>query len=280
MPTPSPARFVVVVASGKGGVGKSTISLNLAVALAEQGAAVGLLDADVYGPDIPRMVNLTRTDPLSAWTLWRRPGRKLEIPPVERFGVRIMSAGFLLAEDQPLAWSADLVRLVLRQLLTNVAWGDLDYLVVDLPPGTADVTQHILTLARPSGAVVVVTPQDVAHLDAKKVLAMLRAADIPVLGGVENMGPLTCPHCGGAVDVLPAVSPERAVWAEGVRRLGRVPLDPSVAEAGESGRPLLLAQPGGPQARVLRDVAAAVADSLAAADGASPRSSGRAALEE
>jgi ATP-binding protein involved in chromosome partitioning len=262
---------VVVVASGKGGVGKSTVSLNLAVALAEHGVAVGLLDADVYGPDIPRMVNLTRTNPLSAWTLWKRPGRALEIPPVERFGVRIMSAGFLLAEDQPLAWSADLVRLVLRQLLANVAWGPLDYLVVDLPPGTADVTQQIITLTRPSGAVLVVTPQDVAHLDAKKVLAMLRAAEVPILGGVENMGPLACPHCGGTVDVLPAVSPDRAVWASGVRCLGRVPLDPSVAEAGESGRPLLLARPEGPQAQALRNVAAGVMDALAVAGEASPR---------
>ena len=158
---------VVTIASGKGGVGKSTISLNLALALAERGHQVGLLDADLYGPDIPMMIGLTRQERLRSWDLWRSSG-PVRLEPVERFGIRVMSAGFLLGEDQALAFAAPLVQVVLHQLLTRVAWGELDELLVDLPPGTADLQQQLLRLARPSGAVIVVGPQDVAHLDARK----------------------------------------------------------------------------------------------------------------
>jgi ATP-binding protein involved in chromosome partitioning len=245
---------VVTVASGKGGVGKSTVSLNLALALAERGRRVGLLDADLYGPDIPLMVGLTRQRRLEYWDVWGSSGQ-VRLEPVERFGIRVMSAGFLLGEDQALAFAAPLVQVVLHQLLTAVAWGELDELLVDLPPGTADLQQELLRLVRPTGALIVVGPQDVAHLDARKVLDLLRSAQVPVLGGVENFAGLACPHCGEPVEVFPRVAHERSIWAAGVTCLGRVPMDAAVAGAGDTGRPLLLAQPTGRPAQALRDIA-------------------------
>jgi ATP-binding protein involved in chromosome partitioning len=230
-----PARAVVAVASGKGGVGKSTIALNLAVALADGGAAVGLLDADFYGPDIPVMANLTRKRPARRWSLWEARGIRLE--PVERFGVKLMSVGFLLAEDQVFPGAAGTLGWVARQLLADVAWGDLDYLFVDLPPGTGDLQQDVVATTAFAGAIVVVTPQDVAHLDAKKLLVMLRDAGVPVLGGIENMSGFPCPHCGERIEVFPAAPTERTIWADGVPLLGTLPLDPALAEAAEHGRP-------------------------------------------
>jgi len=166
---PSPARFVVAVASGKGGVGKSTVSLNLALALAER----GLLDADMYGPNIPLMVGLTRKTWTGDWTVARQ-GKQIAIQPVERYGLKIMSAGFLLGEDQPMIFEALTVRMLLTQLAQQVVWGELDYLVIDLPPGTADLQQNLLHDLSLSGGVLVVTPQDVAHLDGKKALQHYR----------------------------------------------------------------------------------------------------------
>jgi ATP-binding protein involved in chromosome partitioning len=166
-----------------------------------------------------------------------------------------MSAGFLLGEDQALAFAAPLVQVVLHQLLTGVAWGELDELLVDLPPGTADLQQQLLGLVRPAGAVIVVGPQDVAHLDARKALDLLREARVPVLGGVENFAELACPHCGEPVEVFPRVAHERSIWAAGVALLGRVPMDAAVATAGDSGRPLLVAHPAGRPAQALREVA-------------------------
>jgi ATP-binding protein involved in chromosome partitioning len=254
-------RRVVAVASGKGGVGKSTLSLNLALGLAERGHRVGLLDADLYGPDIPLMVGLSRQEHLRSWDLWRASG-PVRLEPVERFGVRVMSAGFLLGETQALAFPAPLVQAVLHQLLANVAWGELDELIVDLPPGTADLQQQLLQLARPTGAIVVVSPQDVAHLDARKVLDLLGRARVPILGGVENFAGLACPHCGKPVEVFPHAPQDRSIWAAGVACLGRVPIDAEVAAAGDSGRPLLLARPESPTAQALRAIAGRVAAAL------------------
>jgi ATP-binding protein involved in chromosome partitioning len=234
----APARHAIAVASGKGGVGKSTVTLNLALALAGSGLEVGVLDADVFGPDIPLMVNLTRTEPLERWTLWRRGGLRLE--PVERYGLKVMSAGFLLGEEQAFPWSAHTVKWALRQLVYDVDWGALDVLLVDLPPGTADLQQELVDVLPLAGALIVVGPQDVAHLDAKKVVAMLRDAGVRVLGGIENMTALACPHCGRPVDVFPHVREARSLWAGGVERLGSIPLDPALARAGDRGRPLLV----------------------------------------
>ncbi|MBD0330002.1 MAG: P-loop NTPase [Thermoleophilia bacterium] len=254
---------VIAVTSGKGGVGKSTVSLNVALALAEGGAAVGLLDADFYGPDIPLMVNLKRSAPLSRWMLGRSAERgPLALEPVERYGIQIMSVGFLIAESQAMTLPAPLLQGALRQLVGDVEWGDPDYLVVDLPPGTGDLQQEVLGVARVAGAVIVVGPQDVAHLDGRKVLDLLRGRGVRVLGGVENMRTLTCPHCGNAVEVFPAADEARSIWAEGVRRLGSIPLAPPIALAGDRGVPVLVADPRGEHAEAFRGVAAAIVDAL------------------
>jgi ATP-binding protein involved in chromosome partitioning len=254
------ARAVIVVASGKGGVGKSTISLNLALALAQKGAAVGLLDADVYGPDIPLMINLTRTQHRRTWSMYRNPRvRQVRLEPVERFGLKVMSAGFLIGEDQSLSFPASSINFVLDQLAGDVEWGDLDYLVIDLPPGTADVQQHISQTFRPSAALIVVGPQDAAHLDAKKVIAMLREHGVPVLGGVENMHALRCPHCHNDVDLFATVRESRSIWSAGIEKLAELPFEPALGQAAEQGRPLLIADPHGAQAQRFRALADRVA---------------------
>jgi ATP-binding protein involved in chromosome partitioning len=221
-----PAQYVVAVGSGKGGVGKSTVSLHIALALARRGLGVGLLDADVYGPDIPLMVNLTRHEDARRWDFWRRGDVRHEA--IESHGIRIMSVGFLLGEGQALTLGAPLLTAALRQLVHQVDWGQLDILLLDLPPGTADLQQQLVGVVSLDGAVVVVGPQDVAHLDARKFVAFLRQADVEVLGAVENMSGLKCPHCGEAIEVFTPVTEPRSVWAEGVQLLGRIPLDPAL----------------------------------------------------
>jgi ATP-binding protein involved in chromosome partitioning len=240
-----PARHAVAVASGKGGVGKSTVSLNLAVALSEQGMRVGLMDADLYGPDIPRMIGLARTKEAKHLDLWRADGARHE--PYERFGVKIMSIGFLVGEGQSISMEASLVDLLLVQLVRGVDWGDLDYLIVDLPPGTADLQQQLMARLQLSGAVIVVTPQDVAHLDARKVLDLCKRASVPVLGGIENMDGLVCPGCDERIDVFPRVADDRSIWSHGVEKLGAIPLDPAVASAGDRGTPIVLSDASSPQ---------------------------------
>lgn len=221
-----PAKYIVAVGSGKGGVGKSTVSLHIALALARRGLAVGLLDADVYGPDIPLMVNLTRHEDARRWDFWR--GGDVRHEAIESHGIRIMSVGFLLGERQALTLGAPLLTAALRQLVHQVEWGELDILLLDLPPGTADLQQQLIGVVSLDAAVVVVGPQDVAHLDARKFLTFLREADVSVLGAVENMSGLQCPHCGELIEVFTPVTEARSVWAEGVLLLGRIPLDPAL----------------------------------------------------
>jgi ATP-binding protein involved in chromosome partitioning len=254
---PLEASNVIAVTSGKGGVGKSTVSLNLALALAQRDLRVGLLDADFYGPDIPLMVNLKRSQLRKEWLLGRSrsQGGAVVREPVERYGLKLMSVGFLIGEAQALTLPAMLVHGALRQLLRDVAWGPLDFLIVDTPPGTADLQQELLDVVSLTGALVVVGPQDVAHLDGRKAVDMLRAADVPILGGVENMARLTCPHCGERVDVFPVAAAERTIWADGVTRLASIPLDPIVASAGNGHAPLLVAAPEAPQAGAFRELA-------------------------
>jgi ATP-binding protein involved in chromosome partitioning len=221
---------IVAVASGKGGVGKSTVSLNVARALAARGAAVGLLDADVYGPDIPLMLGLKQTRELRSWELGRnRRFGRVELEPLEVLGLKVMSVGFLVAEAQAMTMPGMLVQLVARQLIRDVRWGDLDYLIVDLPPGTADLQQQLFAAVDLAGVVVVVGPQDAAHLDARKLLTMLGEAGVPVLGAVENMRGLRCPHCGELIEIFPPVAEERSILRE-VPLLGSVPLDPAFAQ--------------------------------------------------
>ena len=253
----SPARRVVAIASGKGGVGKSTVTLNLALALARDGATVGVLDADLYGPDIPLMVGLKRTERARELQLWRL-GRPISLPPVEVHGLRLMSIGFLVGEDQALSLPAMSVEPLLRQLVHETDWGDLDYLLVDLPPGTADVQQQLVRMLPLDGAIVVVGPQDVSHLDAKRLLELFADAGTRVLGGVENMSALVCPHCGETVSVFGDVSEERSIWTLGVERLGSIPLDPAVA----NGRPIMLDGPETVPGRALVAIAERVAAAL------------------
>jgi ATP-binding protein involved in chromosome partitioning len=252
----APARRVVAIASGKGGVGKSTLTLNLALALARGGASVGVLDADLYGPDIPLMVGLKRTQRARALQLWRRD-RPISLPPVEVHGLRLMSIGFLVGEDQALSLPGVSIEPILRQLVHETDWGELDYLLVDLPPGTADVQQELVRVLPLAGAVVIVGPQDVSHLDAKRLLELFAETGTRVLGGIENMAALVCPHCGEPIHVFGGVSEERSIWALGVERLGSVPLDPALA----NGRPLLLEEPDSVPAREI----VAIAERLAAA---------------
>jgi len=257
VPANEPARSVIAVTSGKGGVGKSTVSLNLALALAERDLRVGILDADFYGPDIPLMVNLKRSEIRRQWLLGRSAsqGGAVVREPVERYGLKLMSVGFLIGEAQALTLPAPLIHGALRQLLRDVSWGPLDFLIVDTAPGTADLQQELLNVVAVTGALVVVGPQDVAHLDGRKAVDMLRAANVRIIGGVENMTELTCPHCGEKVEVFPAAADERTIWAEGVTRLASIPLDPVVASGGNGTAPVLVSAPHGPQATAFRRLA-------------------------
>jgi ATP-binding protein involved in chromosome partitioning len=190
------------------------------------GREVGLLDADIYGPDIPLMLGLKQTRELRRWDLRRSPAfGRIELEPVEIAGIKVMSVGFLLAEPQMFAMPAMLASLIGDQLVKNVRWGAPDYLVIDLPPGTADLQQHIFGAMALAGVIIVVGPQDAAHLDARKVLSLLRDADVPVIGAVENMRGLRCPHCGEMLDVFQPVTEERSLLRE-VDLLVSIPLDP------------------------------------------------------
>jgi ATP-binding protein involved in chromosome partitioning len=222
----SPAKHTIAIASGKGGVGKSTVTLNLALALARD-ASVGILDADLYGPDIPAMLGLTRLRDAKRWTLWSEDKRRLR--PVEERGLKLMSSAFLLGETQVMPWSSLTLPFVLRQLVDDVDWGDLDFLLVDLPPGTADLQDQVFRTLPLAGVLLVVGPQDVAHLDAKKVVTLVRDANVTLLGAVENMSGFVCPHCGERHDVFPRVVEERSLWADGIERLAEIPLDPTLA---------------------------------------------------
>ena len=250
------APAVVAVASGKGGVGKSTVSLNLAVALARSGRRTGLLDADLYGPDIAAMIGLTRRTRTASVEVWSASTAKE--PPVERFGIKVMSAQFLLGEDQALSLTMPLANLLLGRLRDGIDWGELDVLLVDLPPGTADLQQLVARHLGLAGVLVVVTPQDVAHLDAKKALAMYRTSNVPVLGGIENMAGLVCPGCDARIDVFPPCAEGRTIWASGVDRLVSLPLAPAVAAGAEAGTPVTVSDPDGDVSRRFGDLAGEV----------------------
>ncbi|MDX1383586.1 MAG: Mrp/NBP35 family ATP-binding protein [Thermoanaerobaculia bacterium] len=254
-------KSVVAVASGKGGVGKSTVAANLAVALGQLGHSVGLLDADIYGPSIPLMMGLSGRRPQVA-----DGGNRLL--PFEVHGVRVMSLGFILEVDTPVIWRGPMVMKAIEQLLGDVEWGALDYLVVDLPPGTGDAQLTLTQKVPLSGAVIVTTPQDVALIDARKGLAMFGKVNVPVLGIIENMSGFACPHCGTVTDVFKKGGGERTARELGCAYLGGIPLDPAIAEGGDAGTPITVASPDGPHAASFRAVAEAV---VAAAAGERPR---------
>jgi ATP-binding protein involved in chromosome partitioning len=240
-------RNIIAVASGKGGVGKSTTAVNLALALAHDGAAVGLLDADIYGPSQPQMMGLSQEKPTS-------PDQRTMIAP-EAYGIKVMSIGFLVDVEQPMVWRGPMVTQALVQLLETTRWGDLDYLVVDMPPGTGD-TQLTLTQRVPvSGAVIVTTPQDIALLDARKGLRMFQKVEVSVLGVVENMSTHVCSNCGFEEHIFGAGGGRRMAEQYGVDLLGELPLDIRIREQADSGRPTVVAEPDSKLGRAYIDLA-------------------------
>jgi len=244
---------VIAVASGKGGVGKSTVAVNLAIALAQDGAKVGLLDADVYGPSIPMMMGIHQRPQL----------RDQKIIPLEAFGVKVMSIGFLMDPSKALIWRGPLVSQMITQFLNDVEWGELDYLVIDLPPGTGDVQLTLVQRIPLSGAVIVTTPQDVALADAVKGLAMFREVKTSILGIIENMSFFVCPHCGEPTEIFGSGGGERTATRHDVPLLARIPLEPAVRAGGDQGYPIVVAEPDSPSAEAFRAAARASAARLA-----------------
>ena len=226
-------RNIIAVASGKGGVGKSTTAVNLALALAHEGARVGVLDADIYGPSMPRMLGVSG-----------KPGNDgKRIFPHEAYGIKVMSMGFLVEEDTPMIWRGPMVTSALQQLLGETDWGELDYLVVDLPPGTGDIQLTLVQKIPVAGAVIVTTPQDIALLDARKALQMFRKLEVPVLGVVENMSTHVCSQCGFEEPIFGAGGGERMAADFDIPLLGRLPLDIAIRKALDEGRPTLVEAP-------------------------------------
>lgn len=243
-------RNVIAIASGKGGVGKSTVSINLAVALAQTGAKVGLLDADVYGPSIPLMMGCEELRPFT---------RDQKIVPIEKHGISMMSLGFLLEEGQAVLWRGPMVASTVRQLLADVDWGELDYLLVDLPPGTGDAPMSLAQLAPLTGVVIVTTPHSVAANIAGKSAALFRRLNAPILGVVENMGTYICPGCGTESRLLQGLNGEQLAQILKTPYLGSIPMDPVVSQSAETGEPSLLAYADRPQAKAFQEVAGALA---------------------
>jgi ATP-binding protein involved in chromosome partitioning len=254
---------IIAVASGKGGVGKSTVACNLAVGLAQLGLAVGVLDADLFGPSMPKLFGLHSKPGLAP------DGKRLI--PLESVGVKVMSIGFLIDEGAPVVWRGPMVVSALNQLLREVVWGELDVLVVDMPPGTGDTQLTMAQNVPLAGAVIVSTPQDLALIDARRGIAMFNQVKVPLLGVVENMSYFVCPHCGGRTDIFSHGGARKEAEKLGVPFLGEVPLDIAIRTNSDEGRPVIASMPGSPQADALLQIAQRVADTLiAGAPGAKP----------
>lgn len=241
---------VVLVGAGKGGVGKSTIALNLACALARHGASVGLLDADFYGPSIPVMTGIKRK-PVS------RDGKNLD--PLDAHGIKVMSIGFLIEADQALIWRGPMLQGALMQLVRDVNWGELDYLVLDLPPGTGDIPLTVAQQVRSSGAVLVTTPQDLALADVVRAKQMFDKLHVPVLGIVENMNQFICPHCGKGTHIFDVGGGHRAAELMDIAFLGDVPLDLKIRQGGDRGIPVVASHPESDEAKAFMTLAGKVA---------------------
>ncbi|HKI85803.1 MAG TPA: Mrp/NBP35 family ATP-binding protein, partial [Thermoanaerobaculia bacterium] len=241
-------KSVVAVASGKGGVGKSTVAANLAVRLAQLGRKVGLLDCDIYGPSVPLMFGIQEQPKVE--------GNRLI--PFEKYGLKIMSLGFILDVDTPVIWRGPMVMKAIEQMLGDVEWGDLDIMIVDLPPGTGDAQLTLAQRVPLAGAVIVTTPQDIALIDARKGLAMFRKVNVPVLGIVENMSVFICPHCGKETPIFKRGGGERTAEILGCPFLGRIPLDPAIVEGGDAGVPIVVQEKEGPHADSFAQIAKAV----------------------
>ncbi len=238
-------RHVIAISSGKGGVGKSTVAVNLAVALALTDAKVGLLDADIYGPNIPMMMGVEKTPE-------QKDGK---ISPAESHGIKLISMGFFVPEDTAVVWRGPMVHTAIQQLFRDVLWGDLDYLLIDLPPGTGDAQLTLSQLVPLAGAITVTTPQEVALHDVRKGMMMFQKVNVPLLGIVENMSYFVCGHCGERTEIFSHGGGERAAATLGVPFLGRVPIDPAIRAGGDTGHPIVVADPDSPQAAAFREIA-------------------------
>ena len=249
-----PIRNAVAVGSGKGGVGKSTVAVNIAVALAQTGARVGLLDADIYGPNIPTMVGVEKLPPPN--------GSKLV--PAQAYGLKMMSMGLLVKPGQPLIWRGPMLNSAIRQFLGDVEWGELDYLIVDLPPGTGDAALSLAQALPLSGAIIVTLPQLVSLEDASRGLQMFRTLEVPILGVIENMSYLDLPD-GTRMDIFGSGGGEQLAQATETPFLGNIPIDPTVRQGGDSGKPIVVAQPDSAAAKALRGIAEGLADRISVA---------------
>jgi ATP-binding protein involved in chromosome partitioning len=247
-------KSIIAVASGKGGVGKSTVAVNLALGLAALGLKTGLLDADIYGPSVPRLLDIKEKP--------RSDGKKLF--PIERFGLKAMSIGFLVDEDKPMIWRGPMVQSAITQMLGDVEWAPLDVLVVDMPPGTGDAQLTLAQRVPLKGAIIVSTPQDLALIDARKGLAMFRKTEVPVLGIVENMSLFICPNCGHEAHIFGHGGARETAAQLGVDFLGEIPLVQAIRETSDAGTPIVAQAPHGPEARAFLTLAQKVAEKLSA----------------
>jgi len=253
---------IIAVASGKGGVGKSTTAVNLALGLRDLGLKVGILDADIYGPSLPKLLAIRERPQTIGGT---------RLKPIVRHGMPVMSIGFLIEEETPMIWRGPMVMSALTQMLREVEWGALDVMVVDMPPGTGDAQLTMAQQVPLKGAVIVSTPQDLALIDARRGIAMFRRVNVPVLGIVENMSYFVCPHCGGRSDIFGHGGARAEAERLGVPFLGEVPLDMEIREKSDSGLPVVATSPEGPHAQIYRDIAARVRDGLAGASRPAPK---------
>ncbi|MGE5100155.1 MAG: P-loop NTPase [Deltaproteobacteria bacterium] len=259
VPAPTPVAYpnlgqIVAVSSGKGGVGKSTVAVNLAVALAKQGARVGLMDADIYGPNIPLMMGVSEPPMVI----------NERIVPLEAHGVKLISLGFLIDRDQPAIWRGPIIMKIITQFLRDVAWGTLDYFIVDLPPGTGDAQLTLVQATQLAGAIIVTTPQEVSVGDALRGVKMFERVSVPVLGIVENMSWFECPHCGKPSPIFGSGGGERLAQEVGLPLLGQIPLYPRVMESGDSGVPIVVADPESPAGSALSAIAQRIAERVGA----------------
>ena len=248
----APAKHVIAVASGKGGVGKSTTAINLACAFKGLGMKVGILDADIYGPSLPRLTGI-KQKPTTA---------NNKLVPLEAFGLKVMSIGFLMAEDSPTIWRGPMVMSALEQMLKDVLWGDLDVLVIDMPPGTGDAQLTLSQRAKLAGAVIVSTPQDLALIDARKGLNMFHKVGVPVLGLVENMSYYVCPSCGDRAHIFGHGGAEAEAEKLNLPFLGKIPLEMEIRETADAGTPIVESKPDSPHAQAYLDIAKSVASNL------------------
>jgi ATP-binding protein involved in chromosome partitioning len=253
---------IIAVASGKGGVGKSTLAVNLALGLRDLGLKVGILDADIYGPSLPKLLAIRERPETIEGT---------RLKPIVRHGMAVMSIGFLIEEETPMIWRGPMVMSALTQMLREVEWGALDVMVVDMPPGTGDAQLTMAQQVPLKGAVIVSTPQDLALIDARRGIAMFRRVNVPVLGIVENMSTFICPHCGTRSDIFGHGGARREAERLGVPFLGEVPLDIVIRENSDAGKPVVASAPDGPHAKAYRDIAGAVRDQLQAASRPAPK---------